>query len=79
MDTQEILTEISSIISKTLNKTVTVDSASTAADVDGWDSLTNMIIINSIEKKFAVKFKLGEIMKFNRVGDIVATIQSKVN
>ena len=50
----------------------------TAADIDGWDSLTHMILMDSVEKHFAIKFKLMEIMKFNNVGDMVACIQKKL-
>jgi acyl carrier protein len=50
----------------------------TAADIDGWDSLTHMLLMDSVERHFGIKFKLMEIMKFNNVGDMVACIQKKL-
>lgn len=57
---------------------ITLTPETTAADIEGWDSLTHMMLMDSIEKKFSIKFKLMEIMKFNNVGDMVACIQKKL-
>jgi len=50
----------------------------TASDVDGWDSLTHMMIINDIEKDFGVKFKLKEINKLTNMGSLLELINSKL-
>ena len=49
-----------------------------AGDVDGWDSLTNVRLILTIEKAFKIKFSTSEIGKLENVGDLVALIQGKV-
>ncbi|HRH70324.1 MAG: acyl carrier protein [Flavobacteriales bacterium] len=49
----------------------------TAADVEGWDSLTHMSIITGLEKEFNVKFKLKEINKLKNMGSLIELIQSK--
>lgn len=50
----------------------------TAADVEGWDSLTHMSIITGLEKEFNVKFKLKEINKLKNMGSLIELIQSKL-
>lgn len=50
-----------------------------APDVDGWDSLTHMVIITEIEKHFQVHFKLKELNKLNNLGNLVDLIQSKIS
>jgi acyl carrier protein len=50
----------------------------TADDVDGWDSLTHIRLILTIEKAFKIKFSTSEIGKLENVGDLVALIQGKV-
>jgi acyl carrier protein len=50
-----------------------------APDVDGWDSLTHMIIITEIEKEFKVHFKLKELNKLNNLGSLINLIHSKIN
>ncbi len=50
----------------------------TAADVDGWDSLTHMTIITEIEEAFGIKFKLKELNKLKNMGSLIDLIQSKL-
>lgn len=50
-----------------------------AKDVDGWDSLTHMVIITEIESVFSVRFKLKELNKLNNLGNLVDLVQSKLN
>lgn len=49
-----------------------------AKDVDGWDSLTHIRLILTIEKTFKIKFSTSDIGKLENVGDLVALIQSKI-
>ena len=49
-----------------------------ADDVDGWDSLTHIRLVLTIEKAFKIKFSTSEIVKLENVGDLVALIQGKV-
>ena len=48
-----------------------------AADVDGWDSLTHIRLILTVEKAFKVKFSTSEIGKLENVGDLVALIKAR--
>ena len=49
-----------------------------ANQVEGWDSLTHMMIITGIEKEFTVKFKLKEINKLTNMGSLLDLIASKL-
>ena len=49
-----------------------------AADVDGWDSLTHVIIITGIEQDFNIKFKLKELNKLTDMGSLIELINSKL-
>jgi len=51
--------------------------ATTAKDVEGWDSLSHLRLIVAVEQDFGLKFTTGEIERFKNVGDMVSTIQSK--
>ena len=48
-----------------------------AKDVDGWDSLTHIRLILTIEKAFKVKFSTSEIGKLENVGDLVELIKTR--
>jgi acyl carrier protein len=48
-----------------------------AKDVDGWDSLTHIRLILTVEKAFKVKFATAEIGQMKNVGDLVALIKAR--
>ncbi len=45
--------------------------------MEGWDSLSYMNLIVSLERKFKIKFTTGEVSKLKNVGELVSLIQSK--
>ena len=56
---------------------ILVTPALTAKDVDGWDSLTHIRLILTIEKAFKIKCSTSEISKLESVGDLVALIKAR--
>jgi len=56
-----------------------VHSAMTAADVDGWDSLTHVRLMLSVERAFATKFTASEIGRLKTVGDLIELIARKTS
>ena len=78
METEEILRELDTIFRDILkNENIALTPATTAKDVEGWDSLTNMRLITALEKHYNIRFGLREILKFKHVGDLCASIQAK--
>lgn len=47
----------------------------TAKDVDGWDSLTHIRLMLTVEKAFKIRLSTSEIGKLENVGDLVALIK----
>lgn len=47
-----------------------ITDATTAQDVERWDSLTHIQFIVEIEKTFGIKFRNAEIAKLRCVGDL---------
>jgi acyl carrier protein len=50
----------------------------TANDVDGWDSLSHVNLIVTIESKFNIRFSQKELLTFKNVGDLLNSIRSKI-
>ena len=50
----------------------------TADDVDGWDSLSHVNLIVTIETRFKIKFSHKELLTFKNVGDLIDSIQCKL-
>ena len=55
-----------------------VTDATSANDIEEWDSLSHIRLIVAVERKFKVKFSNAEIEQLKRVGDLVTLIQSKI-
>ncbi len=49
----------------------------TANDVDGWDSLTHIRLIVSVQKAFGVKFSAVEMSRLKNVGDLMTLTKHK--
>ena len=79
MTQNEIMDALHSIFRTVLkNDSITLTAETTANDVDGWDSLTNVMIIDEIEKQFGVSFKLRDIIKMKNVGDLCNKVLEKI-
>lgn len=77
--TAEILEALNGIFRHVLkNESLNLTETTTAHDVDGWDSLTNMLLISEVEKAFGVRFNFREIIKMKNVGDLCAAIANKM-
>ena len=50
----------------------------TANDVDGWDSLSHVNLITTIEVKFNIRFTQKELLKQRNVGELIADIDRKL-
>jgi acyl carrier protein len=56
---------------------ITVTPEMSAEDVDGWDSITHVRLILTVEKAFKIKFSVSEIGKLQNVGQLVALIKAR--
>jgi acyl carrier protein len=54
-----------------------INDATTAEDVEEWDSLSHVRLVVAVERKFGFKFKNSEIESLKTVGDLVGLIQAK--
>jgi acyl carrier protein len=78
MERNQILAEVQEIFRDTLdNEEITLTDATTANDVEEWDSLTHIQLIVAIEKHFRLKFTSKEILSWQNVGEMVDCIASK--
>lgn len=51
---------------------------SNASTVDDWDSLTHTNLVTAIEKRYKIRFALGELQELKNVGDMLDLIQKKL-
>lgn len=53
---------------------LSLTAGTTAADIDGWDSIAHIRLMIAIEGEFSVKFDVGEFQEYRNVGDLAAGI-----
>lgn len=76
MSTIEALTEVFCTVFE--EDTIVLRPEMTANDVEGWDSLSHVVLILAIENRFKIQFKQKELLTFKNVGDLLRSIDSKI-
>ncbi|MCD8118255.1 MAG: acyl carrier protein [Lachnospiraceae bacterium] len=58
---------------------ITVNDETTSADIEDWDSLEHINLIVAIEKKFGMKFNMGQVTTMKNVGEMADIILEKIS
>lgn len=59
------------------NNDIEVTDQTVAGDIEGWDSLTHIGLIVSVEQSFGIKFSMGEVSSMKNVGAMADIIAAK--
>ena len=80
MEREEIFSKLNEIFEDVLDldETPELADATSANDIEEWDSLSHIQLIVAIEKAFKLKFTSQEILKWNNVGEMVDTIIARL-
>ena len=78
MERKEILESLNEIFKDVLDlDKVDLKEETTAYDIEEWDSLNHIQLVDAIQKKMNVKFTSKEIATWKNVGEMVDSIISK--
>ena len=77
MSREELLEALSGVFEDVLGRPVELSEATTAADVEGWDSLVQIMLVLASEREFGVRFTSAELAELANVGDFVSLVQEK--
>lgn len=56
---------------------IIVTDATIADDIEDWDSLEHINLIVAVEKKFGIKFTMGEVSGMKNVGEMADLIAQR--
>lgn len=56
---------------------LTVNDATTAQDVEDWDSLRHITLLAAVEDEFDIEFSMGRAVSMKNVGEMVDYIQEE--
>lgn len=79
MSREEILSRVNKVFREVFDdEEITVTFPTTAADVEGWDSLRHITLIEAVEDEFDMRFKMNEVTGMKDVGEMVDIIASRI-
>jgi acyl carrier protein len=64
------------------NGQLVIGPETTASNVEGWDSIKHIELIVTLEQKFGIRFRTGEMARLKNVGemvDMIAAIRERSN
>ena len=61
------------------NEDLVISNATTADDIEEWDSLMHIHLMIAIEKEFNVTFNTSEVIALLNVGEFVDSLNGKIH
>lgn len=55
-----------------------ITEATVAADVEGWDSLTYLSLINELEEAYEIAFILDEVTGISNIGELMDALMKHI-
>ena len=78
MTRQEIYDKLNEVFSDVFDEEITVSDATTAADIEDWDTLTHITLISEVEDAFGIKMSMKDVLSLKNVGEMVDIILKSV-
>jgi acyl carrier protein len=66
------------VFEQVFGRPVELTDATTAADVEGWDSVAQILLILASEREFGIRFESSELANVANVGAFVTLVKSKL-
>lgn len=74
----DVLGKLQTIFDDIFFDEVSLTAATTADDVEEWDSIMHVTVIVAIEKEFGITFSTGEAEEAANVGELCQLIEQKI-
>jgi acyl carrier protein len=79
MTREEVYSKLNEVFQEVFDdEDIIVNDKTTADDIEDWDSLEHINLVVAVEKKFNIKFNMGEVNKFKNVGEMVDIIVTRI-
>lgn len=56
---------------------IEICDATTADDIEDWDSIEHITLVGAVESEFGIRFKMGEVSGMKNVGEMVKIIEER--
>lgn len=80
MNNNEILVKLQNVFRDVFdNEGIEINVDTVAEDIDEWDSLAHIQLVNELEKEFKIRLSAKEILSWDNVGEMIDAIAQKLN
>lgn len=80
MDRQEVFQSIVEIARDIFgNDSIELTEKSTAMDIEEWDSLTHLSLVNELEEKYDIEFTLDEVAESKDIGELLNALLKHIS
>lgn len=78
MTQQEIYERLNTVFRDVFDdEDITVNAATTADDIEDWDSIEHINLVGAVEDEFGLRFKMGEVSGMKNVGEMAEIIAKR--
>ena len=75
MNRQEVIDKVNQIFIDVFDdESIKIDEKTTADDIEDWDSLTHITLLNEVESVFGFRFGMKEVHGMKNVGEMIDII-----
>ena len=75
MSREELFTKLNAVFRDVFDdETIIVTDATTADDIEDWDSLEHINLLAAVEQEFGMKFNMGQVVSMKNVGEMADII-----
>lgn len=79
MTREDILAKVNEIFWDVFDdESLEIDESTTADDIEDWDSLTHISLIESVESEFDFKFAMKDVVGMKNVGEMLDIIEREL-
>lgn len=78
MTHEEIMAKLNEIFQDVFDDdSLVITDQTTANDIDDWDSLEHINLIEAVEKEFGIKFRMQEVSSMKNVGEMAEIVSER--
>ena len=77
MSKEEILNRLRTIFQNVFDEDVSINEETKPSDIDGWDSLTQIVLLSAIQNNFDIDISMDEAITIDGVASIIKIIEAK--
>lgn len=79
MSREEVYEKLNAIFQEVFDdEDITVNDATVSKDIEGWDSLMHITLVETVEDEFDVKFSMKDVVEMKNVGQMVDLILEQI-